>query len=161
MAPQLLRTLLPLLGSGLLPGVVSLAYLGWRNRAARGHGPVPDIKNPTEMRTALVFGAIYAVVLLLAAWLSDIAGEAGLYAVALVSGLTDVDAITLSNLRLFNMGALPSGQVAIAVVLAIIANTLFKLGLVLVAGGRPLFGRCAGTMAAVAAGLVIALVLAK
>lgn len=161
MAPQLLRTLLPLLGSGLLPGVVSLAYLVWRNRAAREDGPVPDIKNPTEMRTALVFGAIYAFVLLLAAWLSDIAGAAGLYAVALVSGLTDVDAITLSNVRLFNMGSLASGQVAIAVVLAIIANTLFKLGLVLVAGGRPLFSRCAWTMAAVAAGLVIALVLAK
>jgi len=161
MAPQLLRTLLPLLGSGLLPGVVSLAYLVWRNRAARDDGPVPDIKNPTEMRTALVFGAIYAFVLLLAAWLSDIAGAAGLYAVALVSGLTDVDAITLSNVRLFNMGSLASGQVAIAVVLAIIANTVFKLGLVLVAGGRPLFSRCAGTMAAVAAGLVIALVLTK
>lgn len=161
MAPQLLRTLLPLLGSGLLPGVVSLAYLVWRNRAAREDGPVPDIKNPTEMRTALVFGAIYAFVLLLAAWLSDIAGAAGLYAVALVSGLTDVDAITLSNVRLFNMGSLASGQVAIAVVLAIIANTLFKLGLVLVAGGRPLFSRCAWTMAAVAAGLVIALVLTK
>ena len=73
--------------------------------------------------------------------------------------LPDVDAITLSNLRLFNMGTLDSGQVAIAVVLAIISNTLFKLGLVLVVGGRPLFGRCAGTMAAVVVGLVIALLL--
>jgi uncharacterized membrane protein (DUF4010 family) len=46
-------------------------------------------------------------------------------------------------------------------VLAIIANTIFKLGLVLVVGGRPLFGRCAGNMAAVAVGLVIALLLIK
>ena len=75
MAPQLLRTLLPLLGSGLLAGVISLAFLAWRNRTAQTSGPVPDIKNPTELRTALVFGAIYAVVLLLAAWLSDIAGS--------------------------------------------------------------------------------------
>jgi len=161
MAPQLLRTLLPLLGLGLLPGLVGLAVLGWRNRAATDHGPVPDIKNPTELRTALVFGAIYAVVLLLAAWLSDIAGSAGLYAVALLSGLTDVDAITLSNLRLFNIGTLVSGQVATAIGLAIIANTVFKLGLVLAVGGRPLFGRCAGNMAAVALGLVIALLLIK
>jgi uncharacterized membrane protein (DUF4010 family) len=161
MAPQLLRTLLPLFGFGLLPGVVSLAYLGWRNRAAGNNGPVPDIKNPTELRTALAFGAMYAGVLLLAAWLSDIAGSAGLYAVALISGLTDVDAITLSSLRLFNLGALAGGQVAIAVVLAIIANTVFKLGLVLVVGGQPLFRRCAGTMTAVVAGLVVALVVTK
>jgi uncharacterized membrane protein (DUF4010 family) len=59
------------------------------------------------------------------------------------------------------MGNLASGQVAIAVVLAIIANTVFKLGLVLVVGGRPLFGRCAENMAAVAVGLITALVLIK
>jgi uncharacterized membrane protein (DUF4010 family) len=81
--------------------------------------------------------------------------------VALISGLTDVDAITLSNLRLFNLGTLAGGQVATAVVLAIIANTVFKLGLVLVVGGQPLFRRCAGTMTAVVAGLVVALVVTK
>lgn len=159
-SPGSLRTLLPVLGGGLLFGLAGLAYSNaWR--ATDGVSPMPDIKNPTEIRTALTFAAVYAVVLLLAAWLSDIAGTAGLYAVALVSGLTDVDAITLSSLRLFNMGNLASGQVAIAVVLAIIANTIFKLGLVLVVGGRPLFGRCAGNMAAVAVGLVIALLLIK
>lgn len=159
-SPDSLRTLLPVLGGGLLLGLAGLAY-GSAWRAPDGVSPMPDIKNPTEIRTALTFAAVYAVVLLLAAWLSDIAGTAGLYAVALVSGLTDVDAITLSSLRLFNMGNLASGQVAIAVVLAIIANTVFKLGLVLVVGGRPLFGRCAGNMAAVAVGLITALVLIK
>jgi uncharacterized membrane protein (DUF4010 family) len=160
-APQMLTTLLPLFGSGLVTGMVGLAWLGRLTRAAGDKSPVPDIKNPTELRTALVFGAIYAVVLLLTAWLSDVAGSAGLYAVALVSGLTDVDAITLSNLRLFNLGSLASGQVAIAIVVAIIANTLFKLGLVLAVGGRALFRRCAGTMMAVMVGLVLALVLTK
>jgi uncharacterized membrane protein (DUF4010 family) len=158
-APQLLRTLLPLLGFGLVCGMICLAYVGRRNRAAPDNGPALDIKNPTELRTALVFGAIYAVVLLVAAWLSDIAGSAGLYALALVSGLTDVDAITLSSLRLFNLGTLAGGQVAVAVILAIISNTLFKLGVVLVTGGRRLFARCAAVMIAVVAGLVIALVL--
>jgi uncharacterized membrane protein (DUF4010 family) len=160
-APLLLKTLLPLFGLGLLPGLAGLSWLGWRARTGDDNSPVPDIKNPTEMRTALVFGAIYASVLLLTAWLSDVAGSAGLYAVALVSGLTDVDAITLSNLRLFNLGSLASGQVATAIVVAIIANTLFKLGLVLAVGGRALFRRCAGTMMAVTFGLVLALILSK
>ncbi len=159
-APAMLRILLPVLAGGLLLGLAGLAYSNaWRIRD--GESPMPDIKNPTEIRTALTFAAIYAVVLLLAAWFSDVAGTAGLYAVAVVSGLTDVDAITLSSLRLFNMGNLASAQVATAVVLAIVANTVFKLGLVLVVGSRPLFARCAGTMAAAAIGLVIALLLIK
>ena len=120
---------------------------------------MPDLKNPTELRTALTFAAIYAVVLLTTAWLTDIAGTAGLYAVALASGLTDVDAITLSSLRMFNLGNLVSAQVTTAIVLAIIANTIFKLSLILAVGGRPLFGRCAGTLAAVVLGLVGALAL--
>lgn len=159
-SPQMLHTLLPILGGGLLLGLASLLYLHLRH-APDGASPVPEIRNPTEIRTALTFGAVYAVVLLLAAWLSDIAGAAGLYAVALVSGLTDVDAITLSSLRLFNIGNLAGHQVATAVVLAILANTVFKLGLVLSVGGRPLFARCVGPMAAVAAGLGMALPLFK
>lgn len=159
-SPGLLRQLLPILAGGLLLGLASLGYLH-RKRVPDEAPPIPDIKNPTEMRTALTFGAIYAAVLLLAAWLSDIAGTAGLYAVALASGLTDVDAITLSTLRLFNIGTLEGGQVAVAIVLAVIANVVFKLGLVLFVGGRPLFVRCAGTMAAVAIGLGIALWLYK
>jgi uncharacterized membrane protein (DUF4010 family) len=153
-SPGLLGTALPVLGGGLLLGLASLGYLRARQRT-REEPPVPDIKNPTELRAALGFAAAYAVVLLLTAWLSDVAGQAGLYAVALVSGLTDVDAITLSSLRMHNNGTFGPTQIMIAVVLAIIANIAFKLGLVLTAGGRPLFLRCAGPMVAVAIGLAV------
>ena len=157
-APGLLAALLPILGAGLLAGLIALAF-GRTWSAHDGASPMPDLKNPTELRTALTFAAIYAVVLLTTAWLIDIAGTAGLYAVALASGLTDVDAITLSSLRMFNLGDLASAQVITAIVLAIIANTTFKLGLILAVGGRPLFDRCAGTLAAVVLGLVGALAL--
>ncbi|MGQ0578530.1 MAG: MgtC/SapB family protein [Betaproteobacteria bacterium] len=155
-APDLLSTLLPILGGGLLLGLASLAYLHAR-RGRDDTAPIPDVKNPAELRTALTFGAAYAVVLLLAAWLSGVAGAAGLYAVALVAGLTDVDAITLSSLRLFTIGTIEVREVAIGMVLAIGANIVFKLGMVLMVGGRPLFARCAGPMAAVALGLLVAL----
>lgn len=46
-------------------------------------------------------------------------------------------------------------------VLAIGANIVFKLGMVLMVGGRSLFARCAGPMAAVEVGLVVALMLTK
>lgn len=158
-APDLLGTLLPILGGGLLLGLASLAYLHAR-QGRDDTAPIPDIRNPAELRTALTFGAVYAAVLLLAAWLSGLAGAAGLYAVALVAGLTDVDAITLSSLRLFSIGTVGAREVAIAMVLAIGANIVFKLGMVLIVGGRPLFARCAGSMAAVALGLLVALLFA-
>jgi uncharacterized membrane protein (DUF4010 family) len=155
-SPGLLGTLLPILGGGLLLGLASLAYMHARQERD-DTAPIPKIKNPADLRIALTFGAVYAVVLLLSAWLSDLAGAAGLYAVALVAGLTDVDAITLSSLRLFGIGMVEAREVAIAVVLAIGANIVFKLGMVLIVGGRPLFARCAGSMAVVAVGLVLAL----
>jgi uncharacterized membrane protein (DUF4010 family) len=59
------------------------------------------VRNPTDLRVACGFGLAYGVVSLLAAWASARLGVGALYAVAAVSGLTDVDAITLSALRLF------------------------------------------------------------
>jgi uncharacterized membrane protein (DUF4010 family) len=156
-APQLLPQLLAVLGAGFVLGAASL--VARRRDSPGGQSPVPDIKNPTELRIAFSFALVYAVVLVLSAWLNDVAGKTGLYAVALVSGLTDVDAITVSVLRLFNLGQLPAPQAVTAVVLAVLANIGFKLGIVLVVGGAALFRGCIGAMAAVAAGLVIALVL--
>ena len=86
------------------------------------------------------------------AWLSDVAGSRGLYAVALVSGLTDVDAITLSTLRLYDLGTLQPLQAVSAIVLALVSNIAFKLGLVFAVGGAVLARRCAPPMLAAAAG---------
>jgi len=157
-SPAMIRTLGPVLASGFLTGVAVLIYL-WRRTPTPGEGPVLDIKNPTELKAAFGFAIVFAIVVFLAAWLSDIAGAKGLYGLALVSGLTDVDAITLSALRLFNMKQQAAPQVATAVVLAIVSNIIFKLGLVLTAGGKALFLRCLLPMAAVATGLVIATLL--
>ena len=157
-SPAMMRTLGPVLASGFLTGVVVLVYL-WRRAPGAGEGPTLDIKNPTELRAAFGFALLFAIVVFLAAWLSDIAGAKGLYLLALVSGLTDVDAITLSALRLFNMKQQAAPQVATAVVLAIVSNITFKLGLVLTAGGKALFRRCLLPMAAVATGLLIAVLL--
>ena len=104
-APAILPQLLPVLGSGLVLGLGAAAYW-WRQLSQQSEVPITEVSNPTELRTAVGFGVLYAVVLFFAAWLSSIAGSGGLYLVALVSGLTDVDAITLSSLRLFRLGKL-------------------------------------------------------
>ena len=93
--------------------------------------------------------------------MSSIAGSGGLYVVALVSGLTDVDAITVSSLRLFGLGKLPVFDAVTAIGLGIISNTGFKFGLVSFIGGPLLAKRCALGMTLTAAGIGVALLLMK
>jgi uncharacterized membrane protein (DUF4010 family) len=152
--PALLRPMLTLLGGGALTGLAML-YLFWRRLADKPSTPVLEMKNPTELRAALGFGLLYAGVLFAAAWLSDWVGSHGVYAVALVSGLTDVDAITLSSLRLFGLGNLQPQQVATTVLLALLANIVFKSGLAAAIGGGSLARQVVPGMAAVAGGLVL------
>lgn len=159
-APALLPQLLPVLGSGLALGLATAAFW-WYQLRQQSDVPIPEVSNPTELRTAIGFGLLYAVVLFFAAWLSDIAGSGGLYVVALVSGLTDVDAITLSSLRLFGLGKLPALDVVTAIGLGIIANIGFKLGLVFFIGGPLLAKRCALGMILTAAGIGLALLVLK
>ena len=155
-APSTLRVLAPVTISALLAGI-AVAACRKRNDVTATELTIPEIKNPTELRAALVFSGIYAAVLLLSAWLVDVAGSKGMYTASLISGLTDVDAITLSSLRLYGLGSLSSAQVAISIVLAVSANSVFKLAVVWVVGGRELFGRCFPTMATVVAVAALAL----
>jgi uncharacterized membrane protein (DUF4010 family) len=154
LAPGVLRPILTILGSGALAGLITL-YLAWRRLDKQHTAPVLEMSNPTEIRAALSFGLLYAAVLFAAAWLSDLVGSHGLYAVALVSGLTDVDAITLSSVRLFNLGSLQSEPTANAILLAVLANIAFKSGLAAVIGGSALARQVLPGMAAVAGGLVL------
>lgn len=150
-APAILPQLLPVLGGALLLGMAATFYW-WRKLHQGGELPMPEMKNPAEIRISLAFGLVYGAVLFLTAWLSDFAGNKGLYAIALVSGLTDVDAITLSSLRLFSLGKLGAEQTVTAIVLALIANLTFKFGLIVFIGGTLLAKRCIWGMGAVAVG---------
>lgn len=153
-APALLPTMVGILGSGAVAGLIALYFFIWRRLDNRPDAPRLEVKNPTEIRAALTFGGLYAVVLLASAWLSDLAGNSGLYIVALVSGLTDVDAITLSSLRLYNLGNLGPTQAATAILIALLANTAFKAGLTFAIGGAGLFRRALPGFLSVAAGAV-------
>lgn len=150
-APAILPQLLPVLGGALALGLAATVYW-WHRLRQEGELPMPQVKNPAEIRISLAFGLVYGVVLVLTAWLSDFAGNKGLYAIAVVSGLTDVDAITLSSLRLFSLGKLAADQTVSAIVLALIANLVFKFGLIVSIGGAMLAKRCAWGMGAVAVG---------
>ena len=157
-APDVIEPLAKVFAGGLVLGLAVTAF-GWRRLEAQGELPMPEVRNPTEIRTALGFGALYAVVLFCSAWLSDVAGAKGMYVVALASGLTDVDAITLSSLRLFSIDKLSAGQAVTAIALAVLSNLTFKAGLIVTLGGWKLARLTLPAMLAVAAGIGIGLFL--
>ncbi len=155
LAPGVLTQLLPVLLGGLVAGGLGAAY-GVHRLQPQGELPTLAMGNPTELRTALGFGLLYAVVLLAAAWLSDWLGTSGLYAVALVSGLTDVDAITLSSLRLLSLDKLTVTVAVNVVTLATLANLAFKSALALFIGGWKMARHAMAGMGAVGLGMIVA-----
>ena len=152
-APAVAQTLALVIAPALAAGGIA-AIWHWRQLLERSEPVLPTTANPAELKTALGFGALYAVVLLAAAWLSDFAGNRGLYVLALVSGLTDVDAITLSSLRLFSLERLTLDVAVIAIGIAMLANLGFKLGMAAVLGGPALARKAAVGMGVVGLGLL-------
>jgi uncharacterized membrane protein (DUF4010 family) len=115
--------------------VLSLAV--WA-RARVGVDPLPEPENPTELRSALLFGLLYALVLVAVTAAKGAVGDTGLYAIAALSGLTDMDAITLSLARMASDGQLDSGTATRAILVAAIANYGFKFIAVATLGGARL-----------------------
>jgi uncharacterized membrane protein (DUF4010 family) len=157
-SPNLLAKLLPVMGLGLLFGLI-VTLFDWRKLHTSSNLPMPKTSNPTEILTALSFGLLYAVVLFFSAWISDIAGSGGLYVVALISGLTDVDAITLSSLRLFDLNKLSDDQAVTAISIAFLSNMIFKFGLVVFIGGTTLAKHVAAGFLAMGAGVAVGLIM--
>jgi uncharacterized membrane protein (DUF4010 family) len=132
-----------------------LAVLLWR-RGSPTDGEAPEPGNPSELRPALLFGLLYAGVLLAAAWARQRYGAGGLYGVALISGLTDVDAITLSTAQLVEGGRVSAERGWRVILAASLSNLAFKAGIVAALGGRALFARIAAVFgAAAAAGMLL------
>ena len=157
-APTLILPVATVFACGIVPGLALTLY-SWRTLVAAGDLPMPEVKNPTELKTAVSFGLLYAVVLLASAWLQDIAGNSGVFIVAMVSGLTDADASVLSSLRMFNLQKLAGDGAVIAVTLALMANLVFKIGLVLSIGGTNLARHALPGLLAIGGGMAAGLLL--
>lgn len=124
------RELLPLLWppillmfAGLL-AVMALMYRQQRRTSPPETGEI-TISNPLQLTTAIQFGILLAVILLLAEGMKSWFGDAGIYGLAIISGLMDVDAITLSLSRSAE-GELSSQVAAMGIILACVSNTLLK-----------------------------------
>lgn len=114
---------------------VWLFYIITKNSEAE---EMPEPKNPAQFKTALIFGLLYAAILFAVAFTNQKFGDSALYLVAIISGLTDVDAITLSLSQLMKSGDLNTSTGWRLILLASLSNLLFKGIMVAVLGTRQL-----------------------
>lgn len=107
----------------------------WRKQTAQKTEGASPLKNPLELKTALGFGLLLALVMLLGKGLRTEFGEAGVLTLAAASGVADVDAITLSLARM-SQDELAVRIAVSGIVLAAGINNLVKAGMATVIGGR-------------------------
>lgn len=114
-----------------------------------------EVENPFSLTAAAKFAALFAVVLLAVKIVQEHFPPDGLYAVAALAGLTDVDAITLSMAEFAKTGE--AHVAVVAIVIAALSNTLVKCGMAFVVAG-PMLGKplLMATAATLLAGLAAA-----
>jgi uncharacterized membrane protein (DUF4010 family) len=121
-----------------LLGVMALTCVGVYFFARGQSGEPSPPANPAELKTALIFGGLYALVLLGTAAAQHALGTTGLYGVAILSGVHDLDAITLSTARLVDQNQLVAGTGWRLILSACLSNLVVKGALVGILGGRRL-----------------------
>ena len=139
--------LLPPLGAMAMAGLAG-SWLLWRSRQEQGKPGPTALSNPFELGMAVKFAALLAVVMLASQSLQNWVGSAGLYLLAALAGLADVDAIALS------MAQMGGHEVTVAVgataiIIAAFVNTGVKVALVAGLCGWSMATRVAWVMLAV------------
>ena len=112
------------------------------SKASRSGGQQTTVplKNPFSLGPALKFGAFFVGVLFVARLAKLWFGNRGLYGAAALSGLADVDAITLSIAEQTDAGTLLRKIGAIGITIAVVSNSVVKSGIAFYSGGWK-FGR--------------------
>ncbi len=96
------------------------------------------LSNPFELMSAIKFGLVFALIIFVSRAAQQYLGDSGVYLAAGLAGLTDVDAITLSMANLSRSGAVTESTAAVAILIAVVVNTLVKAGIAISLGAAAL-----------------------
>ncbi len=126
--------------------IVSIIYLGLifyiykknQNSILKSSKEEYNIHNPFEISSAIEFGLIYAMVVFGVKALKYYYGNKGIYIASLISGVIDVDAITLSLSSLFKEGNIALEIAVNGILIAVLSNTYFKYFYIGVFGDKKL-----------------------
>lgn len=137
--PQLVSLLWPI----VLVMMIALylpAWWIWRRSEVEKIEQSNKQTNPLALQSALFFGVVLAIIMLLSHALSDWFGSAGILVLSAVSGITDVDAISLTLGRQSTQ-SLAIDVAVLGIFIAASVNTIVKMGMVLMIGARQLWSK--------------------
>lgn len=121
-----------------LPGIAYAAWVWLRRRPQAKEGDTPELGNPLSLSTAIKFAALYSGIAFLVKVVREQGWTQGMLPLSFVSGLTDMDAISLSIARDHSADKASASLATQAVVLAAVSNTLLKTGMSIAVGSSGL-----------------------
>jgi len=131
----------PILVTGAVGMIMAALYFlpSKKKGAEDAESTEVSFDNPFSLKSAVTFGLVFATILMVTRLAITYLGEAWLPVVAIVSGLTDADAIAFSLSDAQRSGLISLDWAAFNVVLGALANTFMKLFLAFSLGDRGLF----------------------
>ncbi len=130
-------TLLRLSGPLLLAGGCAAAYGAVFTFLAARHsgGDAAPTGGVLSLKTALAFGSILAVILVISAGLQDRYGDTGLLLAAMAAGLVDTHAAAISVATLVASGKITPDDAVLPILAGLTSNTLTKIVMAAATGG--------------------------
>jgi len=126
---------IPYLGATTV-GLLFVFYL-YKHEGVHKITQIEANKNPLDLSEALKLGLLFGLIFGSIGIFQSKFGDSGVYIISFLSGFTDVDAITLSLSQLAHHKI--SQEVAMSgIIIASIVNSLVKLGIVFILGGKKL-----------------------
>jgi uncharacterized membrane protein (DUF4010 family) len=138
-APAFLADAAGPIGIMMLVVAVGTPFIWRATKEKRAHPLQPQ--NPAQLKSALTFGALYAAVLFAVAAAQEFFGAAGLFAAAAMSGVSGMDAITLTASQMVSRQALDPDTAWRLIMVAGLSNLVFKFGLIAALGNKPMATR--------------------
>jgi len=127
---------LGLMGSaGFILAVVLLFKFSSKNQKIGKY----QMKSPFTLGPALTFAFIFLIVSFLSKLFSLLFGDSGIYILSFISGITDVDAITISLCNLAKNGSISNSVASFGITIAAAMNTMFKAGIAYYLGKHSFF----------------------
>ncbi|WP_281951021.1 MgtC/SapB family protein [Nitrosophilus kaiyonis] len=95
-----------------------------------------EFKNPLELKEALKIGIMFGIIFGAVSLIERNFGDIGVYLLSIISGLTDVDAITLSLANMSREGKIALNSAVLSIIFASISNSFAKMLIVFYLGGK-------------------------
>jgi uncharacterized membrane protein (DUF4010 family) len=146
LSPALALRIWPAFAAMAVPALIyGVWHLWFAPRSDKTTVASPAMSNPLSLVTAIKFALLYAIIAFLVKAATALELQSGLLPLSFISGLTDVDAISLSMANNLRSATVTLELAASAVVIAAVANSLLKA--VLAASlGSPLLRLRAGSV---------------